>query len=219
MSNNTSSSLLIRLVWQGAIVVGLIAGAWVISQILPLKGKIAVPQQVAQVSTAPAVTSSTSIRSFQLPQVGNAGPSALEAINAKVASAKQEIIIAARQIAATSLLNNIKERKAAGVSIVTLLSADTANDFPNSRLALWLKKNSVTGIYRDILISASHVIVVDNSTVIVSDLPFSQKAYEADDATVRNAALGFVYIIEDETLAKNVAGALKSRALAENKIL
>ncbi len=211
MPNNISSSLPIKILWQGLLVVGLVAGAWVVGQTLAASRKpAAAHEQVVEKST---------LQLFCVPRLSTASASAMDAINARISSAKSEIIIAARQIAASSLLNNLKQREAAGVSVVTLLSPDVTADFVNSRLAAWLRQNQVTGFYKDILTSVSHVIVIDERTVIVSDVPFSQRFYEPDEKAASSAALGFVYIIDEADLGRKVAAELKERAMQQNKLL
>jgi phosphatidylserine/phosphatidylglycerophosphate/cardiolipin synthase-like enzyme len=184
---------------------------------LPANKKLLpVAQEVAKSAPAAGAT----IQYFALPKVSAGAPSALEAINAKISSAQREVIVAARQIAATSILTNLKARETAGVEVITLLSPDVTVDFASSRLAVWMRKNQLTGVYQDIMSSASQMMVIDGRTVIISDLPFSQRAYEApDEATARAAQLGFVYIIEDSTLATGLESELKARALAKNKML
>ena len=212
MPNNISSSLPIKILWQAVLFVGLVAGAWGVGQMLAVnKRQPAAPVQVVGKS---------SIQFFRIPRLSTTAPSAMEAINAKISSAQHQIIVAARQMAATSLYANLKERETAGVSVVTLFSPDATADFAASRSAAWLRQNKITGFYKDILPSTSHVIVIDNRTVIVSDVPFSQRFYEpVDEASAKGAALGFVYIIDDAVLAHGIAADLKTRTLQQNKLL
>jgi hypothetical protein len=214
MSNNTSSYLPIRLLWQVALFLGLVAGAWVLSSRLPSAAS------GRGVSTPPAATATApSIDIFALPRASGS-PSALQEISRRISQAESSVYIVARQVAATSLLTALKERAQAGVSTFTLLSPDTTVDFARGRLADWLRQNKISGVYKDISASVSHLIVIDERTVILSELPFSQRAYEpTDEASLRAATLGFVYIIEDATLASQLTRQLKQRLQVKNKLL
>jgi len=212
---NTPSGIF-KLLWQAFLVIALVAIAWVAGQLIPMR--LPGLASAAPAQDNPALSSAASVVSYQVPQRGQA--QVLSQINARVAAAQKEIIVVARQIAATSLLTNLKQRSGAGVSVTTLLSPDTTNDFARSRLYSWMRENQFQNVYRDTLVSASHIIVIDSKTVILSDVPFSQRSYEAADQTaVQNGVLGFVYIIDDVALAQSLAATLRPRALPQNKIL
>lgn len=213
----SSGTASFKLVWQAALVMALVAIAWILAQTLPGMQRLG-HQADSQKTQAPGLLNPTAARFYPLPKVGDAA--ALQEINTRVAAAQKEVIVAARQLAASSLLTNLKTRQAAGVKTLVLLSPDMTTDFARSKLFEWLRDNQLKNVYRDTMTSASHVIVIDGRTVIVSDLPLSQRAYEApDETTAKTAALGFVYIIDDANLAAQMAEALRQRALVQNKIL
>lgn len=219
MAEKSSSSVQIKLLWQGVLILALVAIAWIVSQTLPGMQSI-VNQSDSSKSARPAVAiPAPSVRFYTLPRMGDS--SALQEINNRLAGAQKEVIVSARQLAATSLLTNLKTRSAAGVKILILLSPDMTTDFGRSKLFEWIRDNQLKGVYRDVMNSASHMIIIDSKTVVISDLPFSQRAYEvADEAAARNSgALGFVYIIDDAQLATRLAEGLRQRALLQNKIL
>ena len=141
----------------------------------------------------------------------------MEAVDARILSAKQEVIVATRALSAISILKNLLAKEAAGVPVFTLLSPDTLPAKAQSDLVAWMRQNRMTGVYQDAFVSGSYVIVIDESTVIISDLPFSQKSFESADPST--AVRGFVTIIDNPALAKGMADDLKARILEKNKIL
>ena len=219
MPNGSSSPF--KLIWQIFLVFALVAVAWVLGQVLPaglpgLKGMAA--PSAGQSKTSATERLAGNVRFYALPRVGDSA--ALNDINTRVAAAQKEVIVVARQMAATSLLTNLKNRAQAGVSVVTLLSPDTTADFARSRLFQWMRDNQVRNVYRDVLTSASHIIVIDSQTIILSDLPFSQRSYEAaNEAAAGASVIGFVYVIDDARAAAELASSLRARALTQNKIL
>lgn len=224
MSNSSTGSVPLKILWQVALVAGLVVGAWVLGQILPLdkaaKSATGGSTSVSVKNQNISAPTQSSMEFYQLPRLRPTDPSAIEAINTKILTAQQEIILAARQVSATSILTNLKARSASGVSVITLLSPDGTVDFARGKLAAWLVENRLSGVYRDVINSASHIIVIDGKTLIFSDLPFSNRAYEpGDPKALQSASLGFVYIINDTTLASGIAKELKSRVLPQNKLL
>lgn len=220
MTEQSSKSLapsgLWKLVWQAALLVALVAIAWVLAQGFPKSQALGGQQDDAKAKVT--VTAGAQVKMYRLPRVGDSA--AMQEINARIAAAQGEVIVAARQLAASSLLTNLKTRQAAGVKTLVLLSPDMTADFARSKLFEWIRDNQLKEVYRDAMTSASHIIVIDGKTLIVSDLPFSTRAYEApDEAAAKNAAFGFVTIIDDERAATQAAQALRARALVQNKIL
>lgn len=218
MSNNSSSSPL-KLVWQAVLLVALVAIAWVLGQALPKSEKllsVVNPPDQPQSNTPIAPVPAANITFYKLPRSGDPAP--LADINNRIATAQKEVIVVARQIAATSILTNLKTRASAGVQVLTLLSPDTMTEFARGKLYQWMRDNQLQGVYRDVLTSASHLMVIDEKTVIISDLPFSQRSYEANEQS-GGAVVGFLYIIEDAKLGQSLAEVLRARALLQNKIL
>lgn len=219
MADKSSSSVQFKLLWQGVLILALVAIVWVVAQALPGAQQSGLQGVNGKDKTQINVAVASSVRFYTLPRMGDS--SALQEINTRLAGAQKEVIIVARQLAATSLLTNLKARSAAGVKTLVLLSPDMTVDFGRSKLFEWLRDNQLKGVYRDVMNSSSHMIVIDSKTVIVSDLPLSQRAFEvADEAAARSTgALGFVYIIDDAQLATRLAEGLRQRALIQNKIL
>ena len=223
-----SSSSVFKLLWQAVLLLALVAAAWVLGQMLP-GWKTKILTQIDKTSTLssgesgktgenPSKSENPNIYVYALPRTGDSA--ALKQITDRVASAKKEVFIVARQLAATSILSAIKDRIAAGVTVTTLLSPDTTVDFPRSRLANWMRDNRISGVYRDVMNSASHLIIIDSKVVVISDLPFSQRAFAPADNTAASAsALGFVYVIEDPRLASGLVESLRPRAQPQNKML
>jgi len=144
----------------------------------------------------------------------------MNAIHSKIALAKKEVILVVRQLTAMPILSAIKDKEAEGVPVFTLLSPDWAATQTGIDLIQWLRQNNITGVYKDTLVSGSYIIIIDERTVIISDLPFSQRVYEpADQASASAAAFGFVTVINDPALAHGMAGILKTRIVEQNKVL
>lgn len=224
MTDNTSSSLPIKLLWQGALIVGLILGVWVLGRTLPLDDyfpalKEAVPDNRKVVT--PTESSSVKIKACALPRMNPNDPSALRAIALRVSGARTEVLVAARSMTSITLWTALRERAQAGVNVTTLLSPEGTTNFTAGKLAQWLRQNGLSSVYKDALLSASNVIVIDEKTVILSDLPFSQRSFDPTEKEISagTVSLGFAYIIDSSELAKVVASTLRSRVNPSNKLL
>lgn len=211
MTHQTRGSVVFKLIWQICLLAGLVLAAWVVAQILPIKASALNPEN--------QVASKATVEVYPLPRLSENVASALDEIIKSVSGAKLQVLVVARRISSAGLLTAMSERKAAGVPVYTLLSPDTAKDFTRSSLAAWLKRNNLTDVYKDLLTSTSHIVIVDQKTVFISDLPFSEKSFESLKAEDNATVLGFAYKIEDSALAVELATALKQRIVRNNKLL
>jgi hypothetical protein len=225
MSENTSSSLPIKLLWQGALIVGLILGIWVLGRTLPLGEWFpALAQAVPASTTAPTEgvvpgagpSGGPSVKLFALPQSGDVS-SALKAIAEEISKAKSEIYVTTRGMTSSALWTALSERAHNGLVVYTLLTPESTLNFAQSKLANWLNKNTVTNVYRDTTPSASNLIVIDGHLVIISDVPFSQKSFEGTTNSVEST--GFAYMIDSPELGAGLVECIKAHVNPANKLL
>jgi|GEM_PF-2183867 phosphatidylserine/phosphatidylglycerophosphate/cardiolipin synthase-like enzyme len=213
MSNQISSSLPINIFWRVLIFIGLILGAWVVEQQLVKLGKLP-----AAVSSAPQKGASA-VQFVKLPRFGQ-DSSVLDYINTQIASAKQEVLVAARVLNSASILKNLRDRETAGVPVFMLLSPDWLSTKTGTDVISVMQQSQMSGIYKDTMVSGSYIIIIDEKTVIISDLPFTKRAMEpSDEASIRASAWGYLTVIDDPAFAKGLAGSIKMRIQEQNKIL
>jgi hypothetical protein len=224
MANNQSNSTLIKLVWQTTLVVALILGAWVLGRTLPIdKWFPALQKEVPpapEIISAPAV--STKIDAYALPRISEQTPSALSAIAKEITQANKEVLVCTRSITSALIWSALRDKAQTGVTVRTLISPENTNNFAQGKLAQWLRDNNMTAVYKDSLSCASNMVIIDEQTVVISDLPFSQKDFELigeGPEALKASTLGVAYVIHSDTLARDLARMVRLRLVSGNKLL
>ncbi len=225
MDNNQSNSTLIKLVWQTTLVVALIFGAWVMGRTLPIDKWF--PALQKEIPSAPEpvpapVVSSIKIDAYALPRISDKTPSALNAIAHEITAANKEVLVCTRSMTSALLWSTLRDKAQAGVNVQTLITPENTNNFAQGKLAQWLRDNKMTAVYKDSLSCASNMIIIDEQTVVMSDLPFSQKDFELigeGPEALKAATLGVAYVIHSPALAKDLARMVRLRLIPGNKLL